>query len=183
MKLSAISKSKALPRDTVCLVQSVADAIVTDPTLEAVTIDRKRRSISVATLGQADIPKLTERIQETVQVAQAANANRQCQLLEGAVDCRSCDVPNPPCERKDVTIKQGTDAITIARVTCPTAPTFWRWREVPWPKVVQRDVEFLDHAERLDEWKPQLLAAALCGAFGLTAYLHTPGAVSSFAYV
>src|SRR5207247_2550523 len=55
---------------------------------------------------------------------------------------------------------------------CPTAPKFWRWRNMPFPKVVQRDVEFLEHVdEHEDEWKPQLAAAILCGVFGLAGYV------------
>jgi Cd2+/Zn2+-exporting ATPase len=70
-----------------------------------------------------------------------------------------------------VTIKHDGGTTTIARVTCPTAPTFWRWRNMPFPKVVQRDVEFLEHAdEHVDEWKTQLAGAILCGVFGLAGY-------------
>ena len=52
-------------------------------------------------------------------------------------------------------------------MTCPTAPTFWRWRDIPLPRVVPRDVEFIEHAGEIDEWKAQLAAAILCGVFGL----------------
>ena len=69
---------------------------------------------------------------------------------------------------------------TIARVTCPTAPKFWRWRDLPLPKVVPRDVEFLEEPEDIDkhinEWKGQLVLAILCGLCGLTGYaLHRAG--------
>ncbi len=75
-------------------------------------------------------------------------------------------------------------ATTISRVTCPTAPKFWRWRDIPWPKVVQRDVEFLEHEHEVDEWKPQLVAAILCGAFGLLGWaLHDNGTWAVAAYV
>src|SRR6185437_4024399 len=61
-----------------------------------------------------------------------------------------------------------------------TAPKFWRWRDLPWPKVVQRDVEFLEEAghidEHINEWKPQLALAILCGICGLTGYFfHRAG--------
>ena len=52
-------------------------------------------------------------------------------------------------------------------MTCPTAPTFWRWRDIPLPRVVPRDVEFLEHAGEVYEWKLQLAAAILCGLFGI----------------
>ena len=37
--------------------------------------------------------------------------------------------------------------------------------------MVQRDVEFLEHVEEIDEWKPQLAAAIVCGISGLSAWL------------
>jgi len=170
-----------------CLARSVADALASEPTLEAVTINRARHTISVATLGKADIPKLSERITTTVRKAQEANINQHCNLLVGKGDCKTCDNPLSPHEQERITIRHEGDSTTIARVTCPTAPTFWRWRDIPWPKVVQRDVEFLEHAEQIDEWKPQLAAATLCGLFGLSAYFLGEGrlalALYAFAYV
>ena len=71
-----------------------------------------------------------------------------CQLLRGAGDCTTCESPLTEPERQKITIQHEHGATTIARVTCPTAPKFWRWRDMPWPKVVQRDVEFLEHARR-----------------------------------
>ena len=58
-----------------CLARSVADALAEDPTLEAVTVDQTRQTISVATLGKTDVPKLTERISATVRQAQEAGAS------------------------------------------------------------------------------------------------------------
>src|SRR6266481_6036113 len=154
-----------------CLARSVVDALAENPALEAVTINRPRQTISVATLGLADVPKLTERITATVRRAQETAQELSCTLLVGEGDCHTCAQPLSELERKRVTIQHDADTITIARVTCPTAPKFWRWRDLPWPKVVQRDVEFLEHAEEINEWKPQLAAALLCGVFGLGAYL------------
>jgi Zn2+/Cd2+-exporting ATPase len=170
--MSGKSQSEALrePDVTRCLARSVAHALAEDPTLEAVTVDRARKTISVATLGQTDVPKLTERIRATVKRAQAADAVESCTLLAGQTSCQTCGQPLTDFERRKITINQEADRMTIARVTCPTAPSFWRWRDIPWPKVVQRDVEFLEHAEEPNEWKAQLAAAVLCGLFGLGAY-------------
>ena len=153
-----------------CLARSVADALAEDPTLEAVTLDRARQTISVATLGQTNIPRLTERISATVQRAQQSGGVRPCSLLAGQINCQTCGQPLAEFERRRITISPDADKTTIARVTCPTAPKFWRWRDIPWPRVVQRDVEFLEHAEDLNEWKTQLVAAILCGVSGLGAY-------------
>ncbi len=153
-----------------CLARSVLEALAEDPTLEAVTFDRARQTISIATLGKTDVPQLTERINATVRRAQQAAGRPPCQLLAGEGDCVTCVRPLAEVEREKITIRHDGEKTTIARVTCPTAPSFWRWRDIPWPRVVQRDVEFLEHAEEIDEWKPQLAAALLCGVFGLGAY-------------
>jgi len=170
-----------------CLARAVVQALAEDPTLEAVTVDRARRTISVATLGRTDVPSLTERITSTVQRAQESGRTHRCTLLAGQDTCQTCGQPLAEFERQKIKISQDAETTTIARVTCPTAPKFWRWRDIPWPKVVQRDVEFLEHAEEIEEWKPQLLAALLCGLFGASAYffLSAPFATAGFilAYV
>jgi Zn2+/Cd2+-exporting ATPase len=154
---------------THCLTRSVVDTLAQEPALEAVTIDRARKTISVATLGRADVPRLAERIRTEFETAQTTD--RHCNLLTGEGDCFTCGAPLSETELKKITIQNDGTTTTIARVTCPTAPKFWRWRDIPLPKVVPRDVEFLESAEHIEEhineWKAQLAAAMLCGMFGL----------------
>src|SRR5436190_13088137 len=170
--MSLASETKAAPEKEVqCLARSVAQALAEDPTLEAVTIDRARKTISVATLGKADVPQITEKIRSTIERAQASDARANCTLLAGEGDCHTCAQPLSEGERRRITIQHDSSTTTIARVTCPTAPTFWRWRQIPFPKVVQRDIDFLEHPDEADEWKAQLVAAILCGTFALGAYI------------
>ena len=164
------TKPPAHDNEGPCLARSVMRALAEDPTLEAVTIDRVRKTISVATLGKTDVPKLTQRISSTIQNAQEKDPAHKCHLLAGAGDCLDCVRPLSELDRQRITIRHDDASTTIARITCPTAPKFWLWRDIPWPKVVQRDFEFYEHAEEIDEWKPQLLAALLCGVFGLAAF-------------
>jgi Cd2+/Zn2+-exporting ATPase len=157
-----------------CLARSVTEILSEEPALEAVTVNRARRTIAVATLGRTDVARLTQRVSDTIQIAQETAAESPCNLLSGEGECSGCAIPLTCSERQAVTITQEGDSVTIARVTCPTAPRFWRWRDIPWPKVVQRDVEFLEHVEHVDEWKPQLAAAILCGVLGLLGwFIHT----------
>ncbi len=174
MSESVESKPPGPTAPKICLARSVAQALAEDLTLEAVTIDRSRRVVSVATIGRVDHAQLGRRITASLQAAATASAGQTCALLTGTEDCRTCDVTLSEAERRQITITHDGDTTTIARITCPTAPSFWRWRDWPLPKVVQRDVEFLEDAdEPVDEWKAQLLAAALCGGFGLTGYFLT----------
>src|SRR5882724_5966191 len=156
---------------TLCVARSVAKVLEENPALEAVTFKPDLQTISVATIGNTDVPSLTERIRSSVQRAQAADTEHSCTLLAGEGDCHTCAQPLSEFERKKITIQHDAGNTTIARITCPTAPKFWRWRDVPLPRVVQRDVEFLEHADEINEWKAQLVAAILCGVYGLGAYI------------
>jgi len=151
-----------------CLARSLADTLAEEPSLEAVTIDRARQKISVATLGRADAEKLTERIAHKLAAAQSANAGNRCSLLAGKEECAGCGRPLTEAERRKITIHTEGNATTIARVTCPTAPKFWRWRDLPFPRIEPRTIELEEEDEQhADEWKWQLAAALLCGVCGL----------------
>lgn len=163
-----------------CVARSVLDALNVEPSLEAVTIDRANQKISVATLGKTDESRLTETVTNRIQFAFETAPAENCSLLQGKSDCHICNHPLSQDERERITIRSLGNSTTIARSTCPTAPKFWRWRDLPFPKIVQRDVEFLEEAEHIDEhineWKPQLAAAIFCGIFGLTGFfLHRAG--------
>src|SRR6267378_4289537 len=170
MSVASRSETASDPK-AACLARSVAQVFAEDPTLEAVTIDRARQTISVATLGKADVPQISERIRSTIERAQISDAKPPCTLLAGNGNCQTCSQPLSDDERRRIRIHHDAGTTTIARVTCPTAPTFWRWRDIPWPRVVQRDIEFLEHADEINEWKAQLAAAIVCGVFGLSGYL------------
>lgn len=181
--MSANHKSSAAPVPPVsgCLTRAVAAVLVEEPTLEAVTIDPEHEKISVATLGRTDESRLRERISSKLEQAKRADDPHACQLLVSGGVCANCATPLGAGERNQFTIQHDHGATTIARVTCPTAPKFWRWRDLPFPKVVQRDVEFLEHADEdhdhhhADEWKWQLALAVACGALGLLAAYVVPG--------
>ena len=167
-------KSDNKPAGPPCLVKSLAATLEAEPALEAVTIDRAQQSISVATLGAAQHPGLAERVAANLKLDEAAAACPQCGLLSGENDCHTCAYPLPDEAQRSITVKQESNTITLARVTCPTAPRFWRWRSIRLPKVVQRDVEYFEAEEHPGEWRWQLLAATLCAVFGVTAALLTP---------
>ena len=166
-----------------CLARSVVDTLAREPGLEAVTIDAAHEKISVATLGRADVETLTRHVTEKIH---AARESRACSLLEGGRDCHVCDTPLSPDERRNIVIRREAGSTTIARATCPTAPAFWRWRDLPLPKVVPRDVEFPESTEDIDghinEWKAQMVAAVLCGIFALAgAFSPAPYKIAFYA--
>ena len=167
-----------------CLARSLADTLSEEPALEAVTIDRARRKISVATLGRTDVEKLTERITHKLAAAESTDGERRCSLLAGKEECVSCRHPLTEGERQKITIRTEGNATTIARVTCPTAPKFWRWRDLPFPRIEPRTLELEEEDEHhADEWKWQLAAALVCGLCGLLAVLAVPEKLRVAAFV
>src|SRR5438552_10224595 len=166
-----------------CLTRTVADAMKAEPTLEAVKINRAQRSISVATLGRPKTPDLEGYLTAQIRQIEQAEAGQRCALLDGAADCLTCPAPQAPAERGRLSIRQEGDTTTIARVTCVTAPKFWRWREIPWPRLVPREVWLPDEADHEHEWKLQLLAAMVCGACALAAAVLREGAAARTLYV
>jgi Cd2+/Zn2+-exporting ATPase len=168
-------QSNDVTRQGHCLARSVAQALEDEPTLEAVTIDREKGMISLATLGQANIPRLTERLTHSFESANAADQHA-CSLLDGTGDCLQCETPLAAEVRRRLTIKHQGGQTTIARVTCPTAPKFWRWREMPLPRLEVKTIELPDddHDHHADEWKLQMVAAGLCGVLGLSAAFVVP---------
>lgn len=145
-----------------------------NPGLEAVTINRAAQTISLATLGRADVNVLSEKISDTVKKAQTEDLGHRCLLLKGEGDCTSCSRPVSEAVRQRISIEHLPGATTIARVTCPTAPKFWRWRDIPIPKVLPREVELPEDEHDIDEWRLQMVAVVLCGVFGLSGWLYQP---------
>jgi len=154
-----------------CLVRAVAETMKREPTLEAVKIDRGRKSISVATLGSSDATEVEQHLSRQIEKLHTDDPERRCGLLEGEGDCSVCSRPLPPDEQAALLIDQRQDITTIAKVTCPTAPRFWRWHDLPWPRYLPRTVRYPEEEDHEQEWKHQLLAAGVCGVCGLAAWL------------
>lgn len=160
-----------------CVARSVLEVLSAEPTLEAVTIDSTHQKVSLATMGRTDLTRLTERITRDLTSAQAVAPDQLCTILTGRTNCHDCSQPLASPDLRRISISCQGGATTIARVTCPTAPKFWRWSELPLPKFVPREIDMPvdvaghDHA---DEWKWQLALAAACGVLGLLAGVFLP---------
>ncbi|MBI5387676.1 MAG: cadmium-translocating P-type ATPase [Verrucomicrobia bacterium] len=160
-------------RQRPCLIHSVAAALAREAGLEAISFDRARKSINVATVGHVSDSTLSEQLADTIEEAQSESASNECGLLTGNFECGKHCGSLAAKERSSVTVKYDGDQITIARLTCPTAPNLWRWRRLPWPKVVQRDVEFIEAEEHAEDWRWQMVAASLCAVFAIAGWWLT----------
>ena len=70
-----------------CLARSVLEVLSREPTLEAVSINPAEQKISVATLGQTDVVRLSQQLTERLESARTAPPELRCALLEGASHC------------------------------------------------------------------------------------------------
>lgn len=160
-----------------CLARSVAAMLAREPALEAITVHRTDPAIAIATLGNKEVEGLADRVTAAVAAGRQTSARHRCQLLAPAGSCTECDIPLSAAEQQTVTIQRAEDRSTIARVTCPTAPRFWMWKNLPLPKIIPREVEIPEEDADLDEWKPQMVAAGICGAATLAAVIAGDGPV------
>lgn len=166
-----------------CLVQAVADALAAEPALEAVQLNRAERRLSVATLGRPQAAAIEREVQERIaELEQRAAAGSRCGLLEGEPDCSRCPTPVPPETARRLRVEHEGGTTTIARVTCPTAPKFWKWRVLALPRLIPREVVLPDEAEHEHEWKLQLAAALACGLLALLGRFALEGTASTVAY-
>jgi Cd2+/Zn2+-exporting ATPase len=161
-------KNRLIEED--CLVHSVAAALAREPGIEAVTLNRRDKSISVATLGRNQEPVAERVANELRRFAEPADQDH-CPLLLGDDNCDRCGRALPAMHRENLSIKSTPDSTTIARLTCPTSPKFWHWKNFPWPRIAPREMEQFESEEELEEWKGQLVAAGLCGVFGVAGAL------------
>lgn len=153
-----------------------------EPSLEAVRVNRKNQSISVATLGTPKSNQLEADISGRLEKLRSSE-DHGCALLQGAADCGHCTSRAAHAPRPGLQVDHTAEVTTIARVTCPTAPRFWRWRDIPWPKLVPREVVLPDDEHSPDEWKAQLVAAAVCGIAALAAHFWVSGPTSTGLFI
>jgi Cd2+/Zn2+-exporting ATPase len=144
-------------------------AMVEEPGLEAVVVPNAGAELTIATMGR-DIPSTLEaRIGEAVAAGTTEGTKAGCGLIDGTNDCRTCPNPLGTDSLQLLDVERTTESTRFSRKTCLTAPNFWQWRNIPFPRFVQREVELPEHVH-FDEWKWQLFAAVLCGVLGLAAY-------------
>ncbi|MCS7089858.1 MAG: cation-translocating P-type ATPase [Verrucomicrobiota bacterium] len=146
-----------------CMARAILRAFAEEPSLEAVSVDPRRRVLEVATLGRTNVVRLRDRVEQAVRTAAKHYAVDRCGLVMGQGACHTCGRPLSADWRQRFRIRHENGVTTITRVTCPTAPALWRWRRWPLPRFVQRDVDLEEAEPHEGEWRWQLLASVLCG--------------------
>lgn len=167
-----------------CLIEAAAEELSKHPSVEAITIQEQAGTLSVATLGPIQDVRVGEHIQAALARVRADSNAAHCGLLREGSNCTGCSRILDPIRHPGLTLTQNADSVTVARVRCPTAPMFWRWREFPLPRLEPRQVRVPEDESDLNEWKAQAIAAGLCGALGLAGYFvsHPVWSVTFYAF-
>jgi Cd2+/Zn2+-exporting ATPase len=135
-----------------------------DPQIEALEISHEDHRVKVATIGPIDEEDLKERIVAVLKsVEEEFGKLRELSLGSDRL----------------IQTKESKDGTRFEKKTCPTAPKFWSWREVPWPNEEEDDAE---------EWQEMAIFAAVCGLAGLIGFVlskqgHVPGFVPIIFYI
>ncbi len=173
---------KRLPAPDQCALGNAAAALAANPAIKAISLNGIEGRVSVATFGRGADEALGERVALAVIKTQTEQADAGCQLLHTNAGCQDCGVSLEPLIGQGFTISREGGATTVARVTCPTAARFWRWRGFPVPRIQPREIHIPEAEAEVNEWKPRAIAAGLCAALGLAAYFFREPVLSPVLY-
>jgi Zn2+/Cd2+-exporting ATPase len=166
-----------------CVVYIVSDAMKKDPSLKAVKFNRALGSIEFARFDRSRNYQLEQQLAEEIRRAHMDAQGHGCPFLQGTSEASACIEALGPMERQGIRIEHTASATLISRATCPTAPRFWQWQAMPWPKIVPRVVIPPEETDYESEWKPQLVASLLCGGLGFAGFLARGHPVSLWLFV
>ncbi len=118
---------------------ALADFLRSQSQIQALMLDPKAQRMSVATLGKPDMRYLERQLLETL-----ANVEQYASQSVHSIG---------------VLVRTVEGKVFLEKPSCPTAPRFWTWRQLPWP---QPQAQAQPH-----EWVLMAWLAGLCGLFGL----------------
>ncbi|MEY4488978.1 MAG: hypothetical protein RIQ79_1486, partial [Verrucomicrobiota bacterium] len=148
----------------------LAEFLREEPGVEAVRLDATGRKVQIATIGEVDLARLEARITATLAAIEA----------QWPAKTRGANGPGGGIEGEQapagyaLSVKDGVTE--LARPSCATAPTFWRWSDVTLPAAADVGAAEADGEEAHDEheheedWRELGAYAATCGVLGLAGW-------------
>ncbi|HEY2573206.1 MAG TPA: heavy metal translocating P-type ATPase, partial [Verrucomicrobiaceae bacterium] len=123
--------------------------------VEAILVNPDQRKVSVATLGKVNPEVLKARLDVVLRALDA----------RFGVNGLAAHPPQPK-EAFQLQVRQlPSQDVLIEKPSCPTAPSFWKWREFAWP-----EPEEIEKQSR-EEWQTLAFQAAVCGLSLATGWL------------
>ena len=120
-------------------MHAIESFLLDEPSVEAIRLDPSSKKVEMATLGRVDGELLETKLAEVLRTIDAKwlkQVPEHTAMLE---------------------VSQKSGVVQIEKPSCPTAPTFWKWREFEWPEADEIE------QESDDEWRTLALQATICG--------------------
>ena len=141
------------------------------PSIEALWVAPGQRRLAVASLGLIDLKDFSKRLTETLA------------LLDEEWG-RDATVPMAP---RGLQVRRLRDGVLLEKPSCPTAPSMWQWRDVPWPEPAAVRSGPGAQVEEEEDWRVLAALAGVCGVLGLGGFLTehlsaVPGMVPTVLY-
>jgi Cd2+/Zn2+-exporting ATPase len=159
-------------RNGSCIIHEMASFLATEPDLKAVWLDASNQRVSFAFQPGTNTDEAKTRLEGIVAKHQPDDVP-PCTTEPWKVVCSVCEWgTSQPMPQGVRLITMPGAGVMLERETCVTSSRFWKWHQIPWVKLTTRRVPTTESLEAQDddEWKPALLAAILCGLFGLAGW-------------
>jgi len=162
-----VSESRA-PAESTSWTEALAGFLADERGVEAILVNPDQRKVSLATLGVVNTEALKARLEVVLRSLDA-------RFGPNGLPAR----PAQPTEAFQLQVRQlPSHEVLIEKPSCPTAPTFWKWREFAWP-----EPEEIEKRSR-EEWQILAVQAAICGlALGAGWFLERFTEVPATAWV
>ncbi len=128
-------------------MEGLSSFLADEQGVEAILLNPDQRKVSVATLGVVNSDALKERLETVLRALDARFGSEGFpSSTSGTREAFQFQVRTLPSQD-----------VLIEKPSCPTAPTFWKWREFAWP-----EPEEIEKQSR-EEWQMLAMQAAICG--------------------
>jgi len=120
-------------------MHAIESFLLDEPSVEAIRLDPSSKKVEMATLGRVDGELLETKLAEVLRTIDAKwlkQVPEHTAMLE---------------------VSQKSGVVQIEKPSCPTAPSFWKWREFEWPEADEME------QESDEEWRTLAVQAAICG--------------------
>jgi Cd2+/Zn2+-exporting ATPase len=143
-------------------MEALADFLLEEPSIEAIRLNPESKRVEMATMGKVDGELLQAKLTEVLRAVDA----RWLQKTETV-----------PAHSGMLDVQQKDGALVLEKPSCPTAPTFWKWRDFAWPEPDEME------QESDDEWRTLAWQAAICGVSLVAGYVFDQPALFAISLI
>jgi Zn2+/Cd2+-exporting ATPase len=157
-----MTNSSPTPPESPDWMEALADFLLDEPSIEAIRLNPESKRVEMATLGKVDGELLQAKLTEVLRAVDA----RWLQKTEAL-----------PAHSGMLDVQQKDGALVLEKPSCPTAPTFWKWRDFAWPEPDEME------QESDDEWRTLAWQAAICGVSLVAGYVFDQPALFAISLI